>query len=81
MWEGPLCPDESPRSASWTAITEPLHQRQQLHHDLGQHQFVIELAGDQAQIRFQAGFQAGDELRRLESMRLLRRKPKRVAID
>jgi hypothetical protein len=34
--------------------------RKQFHYDLGQHQFVIELAGDQAQIRFQAGLQADD---------------------
>ena len=55
--------------------------RKKLHHDLRQHQFMIELAGDQTQISLEAGVQAGDELGRLESMRLLRRKGKLVATD
>ena len=55
--------------------SHPLQRRakrlqEQLHHHLVQDQFVIELAGDDLQVRRQAGFQPSDELLGLEAMRL-----------
>src|SRR5664279_5219530 len=55
--------------------------REQFHDDFGQDQFVIELAGDQAQIRFQTSLQARAELRGLEPMGLLCREPECVAVN
>ena len=54
---------------------------EQLDHDFGQDQLVIELARDQPQIGLQARFHSFDQPLRFEAVRILRGDPERITAD